>query len=136
MAIAAGRPDEVLEWYDRMCAERKSERAFYGFDGYSDLVARAVEGSHPQRALDIYHLHVKDNLPNAHQSAYEIVVSYLRRMRPLMKSLDREEEWRQMLAEIRIRYRNRPKFMEMLQRLDGRTILETQKRKKQNLGSA
>src|SRR6267142_179907 len=136
MAIAAGRPDEVLEWYDRMCAERKSERAFYGFDGYSDLVARAVEESHPQRALDIYHLHVKDNLPNAHQSAYEIVVSYLRRMRPLMKSLDREEEWRQMLAEIRIRYRNRPKFMEMLQRLDGRTILETQKRKKQNLGSA
>jgi hypothetical protein len=32
-----------------------------------------------------------------------------------------------LLAEIREKYRNRPRFMEILDKLEGRTIIQTQK---------
>ena len=48
-------------------------------------------------------------------------------MRPILKALGREPEWTARLTEIREKYRNRPKFMEILDRLDGRTIVATHK---------
>ena len=66
-------------------------------------------------------------LPQAHVSAYESAAEYLKKMRPIMKSLGREADWAALLAEIRLKYRNRPRFMEILDKLEGRTILQTQK---------
>jgi hypothetical protein len=43
-----------------------------------------------------------------------------------MKSLGKQSEWTALLAEVRAKYRNRPRFMEILDKLDGRTILQTQ----------
>src|SRR5581483_10838589 len=53
MAIADKHPDEVLRWYDKMCAERQP--APYGdpLGAYADAVAAAVVQSHPQRSLEI-----------------------------------------------------------------------------------
>jgi uncharacterized Zn finger protein len=132
MAIAAKRPETVLEWYDRMYAGRSRQRVSYGFGmaGYADHVAEAVTQSHPQRALEIYDQIVKENLPHASPSAYQTVVTYLRKMRPILKSLDRETEWERMVADIRLQHRNRPKFMEMLDGLDDRPIVEVQKRRR------
>lgn len=36
----------------------------------------------------------------------------------------REVEWNALLADIRLRYKNRPKFMELLDKLDPRPIVE------------
>jgi uncharacterized Zn finger protein len=132
MAIAAKRPETVLEWYDRMYAGRSRQRVSYGFGmaGYADHVAEAVTQSHPQRALEIYDQIVKENLPHASPSAYQTVVAYLRKTRPILKSLNRETEWERMVADIRLQHRNRPKFMEMLDGLDDQPILEVQKRRR------
>lgn len=70
------------------------------------------------------------NLVRAHVSSYETATGYLRKMRPILKSLDRDWEWKEMVAGIRLRYRNRPRFMEMLDRLDTRPILG--RRREQN----
>jgi len=48
-------------------------------------------------------------------------------MRPIMKSLERDKEWDALVAEIREKCRNRPRFMEILDKPEGRTIFEAQK---------
>jgi hypothetical protein len=48
-------------------------------------------------------------------------------MRPIMTALKQAKEWDALVAEIRATYRNRPRFMEILDRLDGRTIVASQR---------
>jgi uncharacterized Zn finger protein len=83
--------------------------------------------SHPQRAIEIYRQRVDQNLTQASVSAYETVAAYLRKMKPIMKSMERENDWTQLVDDFRLRHRNRPRFMEILDRLESRTILATQK---------
>lgn len=133
VAIADKRPDDVLHWYDKMCAERKPSPyrdAWNGPGAHADSVAQAVASSHPERSLEIYRQRVEQNLTHASVGAYETVASYLRKMRPIMKSIDREQEWKQLVEDIQIRYRNRPKFMEILDRLESKPILAMRKTKR------
>ena len=129
MAIAAKQPDEVLRWYDKMPKGQKRFGGGWGFagSGTDDRVAAAVAKSHPERALEIYRRQLDATLPQAHVSAYESAAGYLKKMQPIMKSLGRQAEWAALLAGIREKYRNRPRFMEILDKLEGRTILQTQK---------
>jgi uncharacterized Zn finger protein len=126
MTIAEHRPDEVLRWYDLWRAAAKSQRTdpSYGFGSYADRVAAAVAEAHPERALEIYRGCVDTNLTQASISAYETVAAYLKKIRPILKSLDRGPEWNDLVAEIRVNYRNRPRFMEVLDRLEARPILQ------------
>ncbi|RIK62280.1 MAG: hypothetical protein DCC65_17725 [Planctomycetota bacterium] len=129
MAIADKRPDDALHWYDKLAhLGRRSAAGVwggYGHSYYADQVAAAIACSHPARALDIYRRELEANLKEAHISAYENCAAYLRKMRPIMKSVGREDEWTRLLADIRQNYRNRPRFMEILDSLEGRTILQT-----------
>ncbi len=126
MAIADRRQDDVLRWYDAMSAGQKhrGSMSWYGSGGYGDQVAAAVTESHPERSLAIYRQRVDDHLPHASASAYEAVAGYLRKMRPILQTLHREVEWNGLLADFRLRYKNRPKFMEILDKLDPRPIVE------------
>ena len=132
MAIKAKKPDDVLHWYDKMRAADKRSAGPWGrrlLHGGStaDRVAAAVAKSHPERALEIYRQRLNSHLPHAEISSYESAAHYLKAMRPIMKSLKQAEQWDALVAEIREKYRNRPRFMEILDRLEGRTILATQK---------
>jgi uncharacterized Zn finger protein len=130
MAIADHRHDDVLRWYEAMHAGKKHQTgtsAWIGASHYADRVAEAVAESHPDRALEIYRQRVDDHLQRAHVPAYEAVAAYLRKMRPILQALHREAEWSQAIADIRLRYRNRPRFMEILDKLGFRPILHQQK---------
>ena len=129
LAIAEQRPDDVLRWYDKMRADREPPIGTWmrDPDGYADRVAAAVAGSHPERALDIYRQCIEGNLKRAHLSAYDAVAAYLRKLRPILKTIHREEEWTQTVTEIRLRHRNRPRLAEILDRLESRPILQTAK---------
>lgn len=130
IAIAEKHTEEVLRWYDKLCAskENKDLRSPWSpLSEYPDRVAEAVAHSHPDRSLEIYRGRLSENLNEAKKSAYETVVAYLRKMRTIMKTLDRENEWHDLIADIRSRHHNRPRFVEMLDRLDGGTILQAQK---------
>jgi uncharacterized Zn finger protein len=119
MAIAAKEPDEVLRWYEKM-------RGAYGYrEAYPDRVAAAVVGTYPEKALAIYRVALEAQLPHANQSAYESAVGYLRKMRPIYEKLNRKGEWSALIASIRESYRNRPRFMELLDGLEGRTIVQS-----------
>ncbi len=132
MAIDAKKPEDVLHWYDKMAGGKRSaaspwgQRAWHG-GSTADRVAAAVAKSHPERALEIYRQGLDSHLPQANMSSYEAAADYLKAMRPIMKSLKQAKQWDALVAEIREKYRNRPRFMEILDRLEGRTILATQK---------
>lgn len=133
MAIAAKRPDDVLHWYDKMRPGEKRSTfggGRYGIYAYADRVAEAVAATHPERAIEIYLAALNAQLPHAHHSAYESAAAYLRKLRPIFQSLGRTAEWTQLLSDIRLNYRNRPRFMEILDKLDGVTILQSEKSRK------
>jgi uncharacterized Zn finger protein len=125
MAIAAKRPDEVLRWFDRMRSEQRRPGYTNGPLAYADRVAVAVSAAYPGRTLEIYLDALNAQLPHAQQSSYEAAVGYLKKLRPLYEALDRLSEWTTLLVSIREKYRNRPRFMELLDRLDGRTIVQS-----------
>jgi len=121
MALDAKRPDDVLHWYDKLSAGRTHKgvaRPRYSSESWSDRVAAAVASTHPDRALAIYQTHLQAHLPQADSRSYEAAADYLKKMRPILKSVGREDEWTQMLADIRLKYRNRPRFMDKLRALD------------------
>jgi uncharacterized Zn finger protein len=126
MAIADHRHDDVLRWYDAMSAgqQYRGSMTWNGSGGYGDRVAAAVKESHPERSLAIYRQRVDDHLPHASTSAYEAVAGYLRKMQPIFQGLHRNREWDGLLADIRLRCKNRPKLMEILDKLDPRPIVE------------
>ena len=133
MAIDDKRPEDVLRWYEKMGDAKKDSAHRWGGWGacgrssYSDCVAAAVASTHPERALEIYRSELNSSLTHADIRAYETCAAYLRKMRPILKKLRREAEWTKLLADIRADYRRRPRFMEILDRLGGKTILQTRK---------
>ena len=132
MAIADKRPNDALHWYDKMVASGKQSSGLGGwgvhsYSSFSDEVAEAVASTHPERALDIYRRGLDAHLEQANISAYERCAVYLGKMRPILTSLGRDKEWTHLLADVRQNYRNRPRFMEILDKLEGRTILRTHK---------
>jgi uncharacterized Zn finger protein len=127
MAIAAKRPDEVLRWFEKMQSVPRGPGYYqgpYGY-GYSDRVAEAVSAAYPERAIAIYTAALNAQLPHAQPSAYESATAYLRKLRPLYELLKRANEWTALVASIREKYRNRPRFMDLLDGLDGRSIVQS-----------
>jgi uncharacterized Zn finger protein len=55
--------------------------------------------------------------------------SYLKKLRPIYEAIDRASEWTALLASIREKYRNRPRFMTLLDNLDGQTIFRSTRMK-------
>jgi uncharacterized Zn finger protein len=126
MALAAKRPDEVLRWFDKMQSAPRGPGYYQGpyRSAYSDRVAEAVSAAYPERALAIYTAALNALLPHAQQSAYESATAYLRKLRPLYQALNRASEWTALVASIREKYRNRPRFMDLLDGLEGRSIVQ------------
>lgn len=125
LAIADKRPDEVLRWYDQSWEAKKSSEGHSWFNSQvpSDRVAEAVVSSHPRRAIEIYRTQIDQHLKQANVGEYELVASYLRRMKPILKSIKGEAEWMELVHQIRERHRNRPKLLEILDRLETKPIV-------------
>ena len=131
IAIAAKKPGDVLHWYEKLSA---GARTFGGcgrgwvLDTTCDRVADAVVKSHPERALEIYADGLNADLGPADPQAYDRAASYLKKMRPVLKRLGRESEWTELMQRLRTEYKRRRLFMEALDRIEGRTIVEAQRK--------
>jgi uncharacterized Zn finger protein len=130
MAMAAKQPDEVLRWFDKMEPGSHGSGLYRGSYSYADRVAEAVSSSYPERSIAIYTAALNAQLPHAQPSYYEAATAYLRKLRPLYTALNRQGEWNALVASIRESYRNRPRFMDLLDGLDGRTILQSSRTKR------
>jgi uncharacterized Zn finger protein len=131
MALADKRLDDVIHWYDKLIATRRGANrkwAGWGVSVDSDRVAKAIARAYPERALEIYQQKLDAHLPQTGTSAYEVCAQCLRNMQSIYKSQDREDYWSELVADIRERFHNRPRFMEILDKLEGRTILQTRRK--------
>ncbi|RUL87783.1 SWIM zinc finger family protein [Tautonia sociabilis] len=125
MAIAARQPDEGLRWFDRLREQSGSGFGWGGALAYASQVAGAVAEAYPERAIEIYRAALDAQLPHAQVSAYESAAGYLKKLRPLYREVGRPSEWEDLLSSIRASYRNRPRFMEQLDRLEETPIVRS-----------
>jgi uncharacterized Zn finger protein len=123
LALLDKRPDEILRWYDRMTDKRQASN--FGWGGhYAARVADAVADTHPERALALYREIVEADVAATSPSAYEAALPYLRKVRALLHRLGRDAEWGQYVAGLREKNRRKRRFMEVLDRLESRPIVE------------
>ena len=122
IAIEEKRPDEVLRWYD----QRKSKKQiFWGGDGYQeDKIAGAVVDLYPDRAIAIWKNLAEKQIALTKPKAYEAAAIYLRKVYSLLKKLKREGEWKDYLLKLRQANARKTKFIEILNRVEGRRIVE------------
>lgn len=135
MAIEDKQIDDVIRWYEKLEGSPKEgpgdggwPSGGYGHHGNrAERVAEAVAPSHPEYALGLYRKRLDRSLGTASGSAYQESARLLRKIRGLLERLDRAEEWAQLLGMIRAQYRRRPNFMEILDQLEGGTIVDALK---------
>ena len=129
MALKSRDPDQILAAYDRLRAQPAHSRDFSLTTAYADTVAEAIGAAHPDRAIAILTDRLNARLPQAETVAYEASVGYLRKLRPLYAAANRPADWDALVASIREQYRNRSRFLELLDRLEPQTIAASARRK-------
>jgi uncharacterized Zn finger protein len=123
IAIDEKRPDDVLLWYDQ---QRSKKQVYWGLDTYcqEEKIAEAVEDRYPDRALAIWKNVAEKQIAITQPKAYETAAVYLRKVHNFLKKLKREEEWRDYFFKLRQANARKTKFIEILDRVEGRRIVE------------
>jgi uncharacterized Zn finger protein len=124
LALRDKQPAEVLRWYDRILEGRRGPGWGYGVDHRAGQVADAVAATHPDRALELYRRIAEGYVAQTSPSAYESAAPYLRKARALLHRLGRNDEWIEYETKLREDNRRKRKFLETLDRLQGRKIVE------------
>ena len=114
IAIAEERSDEILHWYDRWKEDR--------IDHYrrQDRVADAVVDAYPERANAIWREKAERLIAEARPRSYEESLRYLRRLRSHMET----PEWEEYLGELRHKHARKRRFLEVLDHVEDRRIVE------------
>ncbi|HEY7328766.1 MAG TPA: hypothetical protein VH592_14080 [Gemmataceae bacterium] len=125
LALEEKRPDDVLHWYDKLI-DRRQLHAFgwYGGDSFHGEVADAVAATHPDRAIALYQQIIEGLVARTSPSAYEAARPYLRKLRDLLHRQKRQAEWSRYLTQLRDTNRRKRRFLEVLDRLDNRRIVD------------
>ena len=122
IAIAEKRTEGVIRWYDR----RSEDRTTWGWSTSLDgKVARAVANTHPERAAAIWKQMAEDSIAQANKSAYQTAGAFLRQVHRLLKQMGKEKEWQAYVAGLRQANARKRRFLEVLDNLSGKRIIET-----------
>jgi len=122
IAIAEKQTDDVLRWYD---SRKSAKDVYWRWDSYQeDGIAGAVADQYPDRALAIWNKLAEREIALIKPKAYEAAAVYLRKVRDLLRKLKREGEWKKHLSELRQANARKTRLLEILNRLEGRRIVE------------
>jgi uncharacterized Zn finger protein len=111
IALAEHRLDDVLFWFDRL-RERRS--AGYFFSDPSAAVARAVERSHPDRAIAIWNELALRAIAQTNTSAYVEAARYLEHAGRIEERRGNLASWRTYVEELKARERRKWRLRETL----------------------
>jgi uncharacterized Zn finger protein len=118
IAILEKKPDRVLFWYDQ---SQKSKRSWVGVgDG---KIATAIQEYAPERSVAIWKTIAEGLINQTKPSAYEQAVSYLHKAEKVMKRQKKMPEWRRYLSELREKHARKRRFIEILDKSDGKPII-------------
>jgi uncharacterized Zn finger protein len=113
LAIEAKKPEEVLHWYDQ-----RRGSGVRGWSGSLDIaVAGAVQRSHPERTISIYQKQAEALIATVTPRGYQAAGRFLRRVKQMLESRGKTEQWSRYLETLREQNRRRPRCMDVLNRL-------------------
>lgn len=117
IAIAEEAPDEILRWYDQW-EEDQIDR--YLGPNLEDRVADAIADTHLERAIAIWKKKAEKFIARVQVQAYEASLRYLRRLQSHMPP----EEWEKYREDLRRKHARKRRFLEVLDRVEDRRIIE------------
>ena len=124
IAIIEKDPTKVLYWYDR----QKPRSYSWGWGGSQDeQVAKAVVDEYPDRAVAIWKKLAENLIAQTKPKAYEEAAVYLRKVSQTLKKLNKPKDWQNYLIDLRQKNIRKIRFIETLDSLDGRRIIESLK---------
>ncbi len=122
IAITDKKPDEMLRWYDK-ARETRRHRSWYGLD--DNKIAHAVAEKFPARAIEIWKRLAEDQIARAQPKAYSEAARHLANVQRVMKRTGREGEWQEYMGGLRVEHQRKRKFLEVLDGLSGKRIVES-----------
>jgi len=123
IAARERQPERVLYWYDR----RPSGPGIWS-NINAELVANTVAAAYPERAIAIWKQLAEAQIAQTQPRAYEAAVGYLQNVADLMRQQGRDDEWRRYLAELRQTHKRKRRLLEMLDSLERRGPLRSERR--------
>lgn len=121
IAVAEKRPDDVVRWYD----QRKSQKDSRWLSEFQeDKIAGAIANRYPEKAMDIWKRLVANLIAQVKPKAYEKAAVYLGKIQRILKKQKKEKEWINYLSEIRKEHARKIKLLEILDRFEGKRILD------------
>jgi uncharacterized Zn finger protein len=121
IAIAEKRPDEVLLWYDR---RKPGSRVWDSGWFAEDRIAEAVVARYPERAVTIWKQLAEAQIALTKPKAYDAAAGYLRKVGRVLKQQGKEQDWQGYLTALRRTYERKRRFVETLDILAGRRIVD------------
>jgi uncharacterized Zn finger protein len=113
LAIEEERADEIVRWYDH---SRRSGSP--GWFAARDVeVARALEKTHPERAVAIYKKLAEAHIATVTRRGYEAAGGFLRKIKRVLRGNGGSEQWSSYLAVLRKQNVRRPRCIEVLDRV-------------------
>jgi uncharacterized Zn finger protein len=122
IAIEEKRPDDIVKWYDH--GIQKRDRFHRWGENKEDSVAQAIQGTYPERAVAIWKNLAEKQIALTKPSAYETAAHYLKKLRDLLFLLNRLEQWRAYLLDLRKINARKPRLLQTLARLEGKKIVD------------
>lgn len=122
LALKAKQPDEILHRFDKLASPVAGYVGRFS-DTFADRVATAIAPMYPERSLELWNKLIDAEVAATSPSHYEIAAGYLRKVRNLLKSLDRTPEWQTRLDSLRETHRRKRRLVEILDGLAGRPIV-------------
>lgn len=110
IALYEKRGEDALHWFQQ--APRRSAHA--------DAIAQAVKKTHPDVSLKIWRDKAEALIAIVKPSAYREAMPCLKKMKSLMQSLKRSDDYRRYIAGLRQRHKAKRKLMEALDALDNK----------------
>jgi len=118
IAISEKRIDDVVDLYQRL---RKTRRWGWETD---KTVAQAVADTHPDLALGIWQDIVDGLIGQVKPKAYVEAATYMRFMKKVYTQINRLDDWRGLLEELRGKHKAKRKLMEVLDTLAKKKLVD------------
>ncbi|MFH0787323.1 MAG: SWIM zinc finger family protein [Pseudomonadota bacterium] len=123
IAISEKDPEKILYWYDQQKPKRLNWG--WGLDSSQDVqVAKAVVDQYPDRAIAIWKKIAENLIAETKPKSYEAAAPYLRKIQKTLKNLNKEKNWQTYTKELRQKNIRKIRFIEILDSLAGRSIIE------------
>ena len=121
-AVANGKPEEAVMWFDRL---REEQKGFLGYSYPEGKIWDAAADRFPDRALRYWMGCADREAQTAQPKGYANAIGYLKKIRALMEKQGRKEEWTAYLAGVREVHARKKKFTGMLDIMEGQKILKS-----------